>query len=231
MAHRNVGRSIPYFKIEQAGCHRDSPKGSFMQNTLGLAKLILADFAYAVITSICEIGVGIGIQRLRNFLTMNHIVMATDYPDFDSGYTARCPASRAKRFNAQAECKCSSDGVLMRSGRERSRKQLLLQSKKVPDLFRVITIECPVLWPVSLMVRFSTTTRREHKTFSNAALAGSFNSYFCLSILAVQSADTYAVFFLVRQRPSDCGFNRRGQSYRPSAQGNCRDPSQEHDLG
>jgi hypothetical protein len=43
----------------------------------------------------CEIGVGIGIQRLRKFLTVNHIVMATDYPHFDSGYTARCPDSTA----------------------------------------------------------------------------------------------------------------------------------------
>jgi hypothetical protein len=66
-----------------------------------------------VITPIYEIGVGIGIQRLRKFLTVNHILMDTDYPHFDSGYTARCPASRAKRFDAQAECKCSSCGVLI----------------------------------------------------------------------------------------------------------------------
>ena len=96
MAHRNVGRSIPYLKIEQVGCHRESPNGSFTKNILSLAKPILPDLAYAVITPNCEIGVGIGIQRLRKFLTVNHIVMSTDYPHFDSGYTARCPASRAK---------------------------------------------------------------------------------------------------------------------------------------
>ena len=95
MAHRNVGRSIPYLKIEQVGCHRESPNGSFPKNILSLAKPILPDLAYAVITSNCEIGVGIGIQRLRKFLTVNHIVMATDYPHFDSGYTARCPDSMA----------------------------------------------------------------------------------------------------------------------------------------
>ena len=76
MAHRNVGRSIPYFKIEQVGCHRESPNGSFTQNILSLAKPILPDFACAVITPICEIGVGIGIQRLRKFLTVNYIVTA-----------------------------------------------------------------------------------------------------------------------------------------------------------
>ena len=86
MAHRNVGRSIPYLTIEQVGCHHASPKGFFTQNILSLAKPILPDFAYVVITPICEIGVGIGIQRLRKFLTVNHIVMATDYPHFDSDY-------------------------------------------------------------------------------------------------------------------------------------------------
>ena len=95
MAHRNVGRSIPYLKIEQVGCHRESPNGSFTKNILSLAKPILPDLAYAVITPNCEIGVGIGIQRLRKFLTVNHIVITTDYPHFDSGYTARCPDSTA----------------------------------------------------------------------------------------------------------------------------------------
>jgi hypothetical protein len=84
MAHRNVGRSSPYLKIEQVGCHHESPNGSISKNILSLAKPILPDLAYAVITSNCEIGVGIGIQRLRKFLTVNHIVMATDYPHFDS---------------------------------------------------------------------------------------------------------------------------------------------------
>ena len=86
MAHRNVGRSIPYLRIEQVGCHRESPNGSFPKNILSLAKPILPDLAYAVITPNCEIGVGIGIQRLRKFLTVNHIVMATDYPHFYSDY-------------------------------------------------------------------------------------------------------------------------------------------------
>ena len=104
MAHRNVGRSIPYLKIEQVGCHRESPDGSFTKNILSLAKPILPDLAYAVITPNCEIGVGIGIQRLRKFLTVNHILTDTDYPDFDSDNRARWPASRAKRFDAQAEC-------------------------------------------------------------------------------------------------------------------------------
>jgi hypothetical protein len=72
-----------------------SPNGSFTKNILSLAKPILPDLAYAVISPNCEIGVGIGIQRLRKFLTVNHIVMATDYPHFDSGYTARCPDSTA----------------------------------------------------------------------------------------------------------------------------------------
>lgn len=85
MAHRNVGRSIPYLKTEQVGCHHESPNGSITKNILSLAKPILPDLAYAVITSNCEIGVGIGIQRLRKFLTVNHIVMSTDYPHFDSG--------------------------------------------------------------------------------------------------------------------------------------------------
>ena len=96
MAHRNVGRSIPYLRIEQVGCHRESPNGSFPKNILSLAKPILPDSASAVITPIYEIGVGIGIQRLRKFLTVNHILMDTDYPDFDSDNRARCPASRAK---------------------------------------------------------------------------------------------------------------------------------------
>ena len=86
MAHRNVGRSIPYLTIQQVGCHHESPKGFFNKNILSLAKPILPDFAYAVITPICEIGVGIGIQRLRKFLTVNHVMMATDYPHFDSEY-------------------------------------------------------------------------------------------------------------------------------------------------
>ena len=86
MAHRNVGRSIPYLTIEQVGCHHESPNGFFAKNILSLAKPILPDFAYAVNTPICEIGVGIGIQQLRKFLTVNHIVMATDYPHFDSDY-------------------------------------------------------------------------------------------------------------------------------------------------
>src|SRR5262245_23740661 len=80
MAHRNVGRSIPYLKIEQVGCHRESPNGSVTQSILSLAKPILPDFPYTVIPPIYEIGVGIGIQRLRKFLTVNPIVMATDYP-------------------------------------------------------------------------------------------------------------------------------------------------------
>jgi hypothetical protein len=72
------------------------------QKYIKFSKTDTSSLAYAVITPNCEIDVGIGIQRLRKFLTVNHILMDTDYPDFDSDDPSRCPASRVKKFAAQA---------------------------------------------------------------------------------------------------------------------------------
>ena len=54
MARRNVGKSIPWLKLEQVGCHRELPDDSFSQNIFSFEKPLLPDLACAVITPVCE---------------------------------------------------------------------------------------------------------------------------------------------------------------------------------